>query len=316
MNQNHRRQRWSIDIKADPTSAVELNTYRCKLTLHPQPLAFAIMFGYCAFDTPPPHVPSHVVHVSTILLVLGGSCYIVSHFLRIRASARTKSYDWPLLAMVLNTGGEITSGFLVPAWYERAGTLTWGLLSLYGIQKMFVAGRKREWGHAPLVERNLWTVFGALYTIWSVGVYLFSKWFLENEFGAGRVGRTGPHEADWVELAWWTALTIQAGALSSQLTMLFVRGSTRGTPRAIWVWHGIGTLFGLYGSYGWRAYWWPEAHGYVTSLPSLWLLSIAIGCDYVAYPLLWNYIVAKEKAEEIAGNTQHYEESGEKRLST
>jgi len=237
------------------------------------------MLGYSAFDTPPPHVPSHTVHVSTTLLVLGGSCYIVSHFLRIRAAARTSSYDWPLLAMALNSSWEITFSFLAPAWYEQAGTLAWGLWSLYGIWKVLMAGGARKWGHAPLVQQNLWTIFGALYAVSSAGVYSFSKWLLDNEFGSGRVGRTGPHDAGWVELAWWTGMMVLAGTFGCQLAMLFVRGSTRGTGRAAWIWNAVGTMLGFYMSYGWRAYWWPEAHAYVTSLPSLWLLGITIGCD-------------------------------------
>jgi len=57
-------------------------------------------------------------------------------------------------------------------------------------------------------------------TVSSAGVYFFSKWFLDNEFGSGRVGRTRPHDADWVELAWWTGMMVLAGTFGSQLAML------------------------------------------------------------------------------------------------
>jgi len=262
------------------------------------------MFGYSAWDTPPPHVPAHTVHVSTALLLIGGSCYMVSHFARLAASARTGSYDWPLLAMALNCAWELVMGCVAPGPHERAGSLAWGFLSVYAIVRMLQRGGQREWTHAPHVGKHIFTIFWTMLAVCSLGVWAFVQWFVQNQVGAGRPGRTGPGEADWTELAWWTALGVQTMTIISQFALLLTRGSTRGTGRKVWAWHGTGTLIGLYGNYFWRAYFWPEAHPYITSPLSMWLFSVAFATDYIAYPLLWTYIAAGEDTGESVSTPQ------------
>jgi len=258
------------------------------------PPHFLAMLGYSAFDKPPPHVPAHTVHVSTALLAIGGSCYIVSHFARLSASTRTGSYDWPLLAMALNSAWELVMGCLAPAPYECAGSLAWGLLSVYVSLRMLQRGAKREWAHSPLIAKNIFSIFCTMLVISAAGVWAFTQWFVRSKIGAGRLGRTGPAEADWAELAWWTGLGIQTVTILTQFAMLLTRGDTRGTGRNVWAWQGFGMGVGFYGSFLWRAYFWPEAHPYITNPFSLWLFSIALATDYIAYPLLWNYVVARE----------------------
>lgn len=68
-----------------------------------------------------------------------------------------------------------------------------------------------------------------------------------------------------------------------------------------------GSIVGLWVNYSWAWYWWPEAHPYVVSEPSIFFFGVSMLSDLIYAPVLWR-TRATEKTladgSKVAGDAQ------------
>ena len=186
-------------------------------------------------DTPPPHVASHVVPVCNALLQVGGGLWTICYILLLRQSIKDRSYGMPLFSLALNVSWEAVYALTVAEMpLERAVFGLWLVIDLGMIYTTMKYGKK-EWDHAPLVARNLGTIFVALTVYALVGHWAFAKWWLENDVGKkdGKFyrGVVGP---DTTELGFWSAGMTQVYLSAASLAQLLIRQHSRGVSWSIW----------------------------------------------------------------------------------
>ncbi|KUJ24430.1 uncharacterized protein LY89DRAFT_679574 [Mollisia scopiformis] len=246
-------------------------------------------------DISPPHVPSYVVPVSNALLQAGGGLWTITYILMARQSFKDRTYGMPFFALALNFAWEIVYALYVAEMpLERFVFTVWLLLDCAMVYGLLTSG-KEEWNHAPSMKKYLGTIFW-ITTIWcTVGHWAFAKWWLDNDVGQKEgkfyMGRVGP---DTTELGFWSALICQVNLSAASLVMLLVRQHTGGVSWKIWGSRMLGSVFGLYGNYGWEWWMWREAHEYFMSPFAVFMWVTCLVCDLV-YPFFFARIRRTEK---------------------
>ncbi|CAI4219658.1 unnamed protein product [Parascedosporium putredinis] len=170
----------------------------------------------------------------------------------------TKSSPIPLLALSINLAWEIVfTVFVTEHAIERFGFALW-LAFDAGIIYVTLAAAPYEWGPAPrrgeesgphprgLGGRRLPGAMGLCGLVWY-----------------------GVEGIDTTELAYWTAGFAQVVGSALSVWDLFVRGHSGGTSYGIWLARTIGTQCGLTLNSGLLWWYWPEAHAYYLTAPSL-----------------------------------------------
>jgi paspaline synthase len=99
---------------------------------------------------------------------------------------------------------------------ELAAFLPFFLIDL-AIVRVTLKFGPREWGHAPLVAKNL----GAIVLVGSLGI-LAAFWLHAEGF------------TDFTEASYWSGYTCQVIVSWSAIAQLISRGSTRGHTLTIW----------------------------------------------------------------------------------
>ncbi|KZV87522.1 hypothetical protein EXIGLDRAFT_620555 [Exidia glandulosa HHB12029] len=243
-------------------------------------------------DHPPAHVPSHVVPVSNALLQLGGGIWTVCYVMLVVSAGRTKSYGMPMFALALNLAWEGVYALLVPGaqTIEKIGFATWLIIDCGLIHGLLTSGRRYEWAHAPLVQRHLGKIFAIMCLGCTLLHYGFATWWIANGVGVHRGklygGKVGP---DMTELAFWSASVCQACLSVTSLCQLVIRGHSGGVSWTVWALRASGTLLGMHGYYGWRWFFWPEAHEYIATPMAVVILGSAFLADWT-YPFVFAYI--------------------------
>lgn len=239
-------------------------------------------------DVPPAHVPAHVVPVSNALLQLGGGLWTVYYILTVRASLRDRTYGMPMFALALNITWEVIYIFVASHPLERAGFALWVLVDLPLIHALLVHGRKYEWAHAPLVQRNLGKIFAAMCVGCALGHAAFIRWWVDAGIGAHRGKTFFSTGADITELAFWSVGVSQASLSVFSLCQLVVRGHSGAVGFRLWALRAAGSVLGYFAWFLWRLVFWPEAHGYVASPFAMVLWAAAFLSD-CAFPfVLWS----------------------------
>lgn len=186
-------------------------------------------------DIPPPHVPSHVVPISNLLLQIGASLWTICYFLLVRESFKSKSYGMPLFAVAVNFAWELVYTLYVTEpllerltftfWIVLDGCMVWGMMKY----------AKNEWKHAPVVANNIVSIFTGMTIAATVGHWTFAQWWIDNDMGKreGKFyrGVVGP---DTTELAFWSAIVCQINLSASSLCQLVVRQHSGGVSWSIW----------------------------------------------------------------------------------
>ncbi|KAI5920885.1 hypothetical protein F4810DRAFT_394656 [Camillea tinctor] len=243
-------------------------------------------------DVPPPDAPWWLVPVSTVCLGIGVLCWDLTYILMTRRSLQTQSYGMPIVGLAINVSWEIIYGFYVAEmWFERAGFILWLVLDL-GIIYTTVHFAPEDWAATnQFVGRNMAWILGAMILVGCWGNYAFVSWFLE-EPGRGNGDKTGKwwrgeDGYDTTELAFWSAGVAQLVGSADSLGMLIARGHSGGTGYSIWLCRFIGSIVGL-GFTNIVLWWhWPEAHGYVTTPVSIFILGFSFLCDALYGFVLW-----------------------------
>lgn len=234
-------------------------------------------------DTPPPHVPTSYITVSTVILGFGGLGYTLAYILMTRQSLRDRTYAMPLFSLALNFGWEIVfSTYVAESLLEKATFWIWMILDLGLIYAVLKYG-KNEWTHAPIVGRNIGKIL-TLFVLWSCcAFWAVSKWWIQENInpkpGKHYGGVEGP---DTTELGWWTALVAQDFLSVMLLAQIMVRENSGGASYTIWAVRFVGSLCGLVVYYGYCWYVWPEAHGYFVTPLSI-CLSVTWATADLAY---------------------------------
>lgn len=244
---------------------------------------------------PPPHVPSHVIPISDVLLQTGGVLWTVCYSLFVREGLRTRSYGMPMFAIANNVAMDAVFGLLLAADpFEQGGFATW-LVIQFGLAYALLVYGGNEWGHAPGVRKRLPQIFllmlaGCVAAHWS-----FARWWINSNIGLHRgkmyAGRLGP---DMMELCFWDALVCQCYLSVASLCQLVVRGHSGGVSWSIWATRALGTATGMYAYYAWRWYFWPEAHDYFTNPFALLLGAVGFLADAV-YPFVFAHVRRTER---------------------
>ncbi|KAH8812525.1 hypothetical protein F5884DRAFT_832161 [Xylogone sp. PMI_703] len=239
-------------------------------------------------DLPPPHVPSHVVPVATVLLQIGGTLWTVCYILYLREALRSKSYGMPIFALAFNFAWEVVYAIYVSeAIIEKTVFYVWLVIDcglIYSVMKY----AKYEWAHAPVVARHIGLVFSTMAVVSLFAQWTFAKWWIDNNIGQkeGKIfrGVVGP---DTSELGYWTAAASQIYLSAASLAQLIIRQHSGGVSYGIWASRAIGSLAGLPLCYGWGWYFWREAHEYFMSPFSIFLWVTGLTCDLVYPFVLW-----------------------------
>lgn len=186
-------------------------------------------------DVPPPHVPSHVVPICSLLLQVGGALWTLCYILMLRQSRRTRTYGMPLFVLAMNFSWEIVYAlYVVETGIEFTVFGVWLAIDCGLVYYMLKFG-KQEWSHAPFVERNLGTILAVMVVYCSLGHYAFAKWWIDNNVGK-REGKfyRGVIGPDTTELGFWSSSLAQAYLGVASLAQLLIRQHSGGVSWGVW----------------------------------------------------------------------------------
>ena len=235
------------------------------------------------YEVSPPHVTAYYTSIGVSLLGVGGVLYTVTYYLMARQSLRDRTYGMPLLPLAFNFAWEVIFLFYVSEdLHEKIIFTLWLLLDVGLVYAVFEYG-VREWAHAPVIVRNLRTIFTAMIAWWGWVLYAICAWWIENDVGKKTgIFYHGVEGPDVVELGFWTASVAQVVLSCASLAQILVRDSSRGTSYTIWSCRFVGSLVGLNCNYLWLWWAWPEAHEYFVNPVAVCLLVTWVVAD-VAY---------------------------------
>jgi hypothetical protein len=190
----------------------------------------------CSTDIPPPHIPTHVPQMYALTLQITAFLWTLCYILLYLQFIRTQTYGMPLLSLSFNLAWEIVYPLLIAeSALEKSVCVIWLLLDLCLIHSTLKYG-KREWSHAPWMQRNLgWCVLGMV--SWCVvGHWTFASWWINEREGAFRQGKfyRGVEGIDTTELGFWIVGVAQAYLSAASLIQLRVRGHSGGVGHGIW----------------------------------------------------------------------------------
>lgn len=136
----------------------------------------------------------------------------------IKLSVQDRSYAMPLISQCFNLAREITFGFICPTDHWLV-TFCFQLAVVTNSTVTYCTIRygSREWNHAPLVKRNLPTI----YTV-GIGMSILPQILL-----AGQIGRA--------KACFMIAIVLQVVLSVGSLFQLITRGSTRGFSFTLWL---------------------------------------------------------------------------------
>ncbi|KAK4161695.1 hypothetical protein QBC43DRAFT_336949 [Cladorrhinum sp. PSN259] len=256
-----------------------------------------------SLDIPPPHVPSWVVPLHTVLMSIAFLLWSACYVLMTRRSFATKSYGMPLLALATNVSWEIVNLFYVCEMpLEKIGLAMWLVLDM-PIVWATIKFAPEEWkDSSKWMGRNIGYVLFLMTAVGCACHYGFTVWWLAErgrgygEGGGGGGGGGGGINKDgkfWggregfdtSEMAFWSSGVSQVICSWGSLSMLQKRRHSGGTDYSIWFCRSLGTLVGPVLGYIPLWLYWPEAHGYVVSWLSAFIWGPAIACD-LAYPFV------------------------------
>ncbi|KAF2710064.1 hypothetical protein K504DRAFT_377707 [Pleomassaria siparia CBS 279.74] len=216
-------------------------------------------------DIPPPHVSPSYRSISTQLLGAGGIFYTATYILMTRQSLRDRTYAMPLFSLAFNFGWEIVFAlYVAESLPEKTIFTTWLLIDI-GLVYAVVKYGAGEWGHAPVVGRNIGKIFAAMVAWWCWALWALCVWWVDEKDPvnpkAGKLYK-GVEGIDTTELGFWTALVAQVVLSVGLLAQIIVRGNSGGSSYAIWATRFFGSVMGLNGYYAYCWWVWPEAHAY------------------------------------------------------
>ena len=248
-------------------------------------------------DIPPPHVASNYLFNVTIALGGGGLFWTITYVLMARQSLRDSSYSMPLFSLAFNFGWEIVfSLYVAESIPEQVTFATWMLVDL-GLVYSVLKFAKYEWAHSPFVVRHIGKIFSIFVLWWCWALWAISTWWLDplNPINRkeGKIYRGHPG-IDTTELGYWTSLIAQVVLSVMLLAQLVVRGHSGGTSYAIWANRFLGSIIGLVVYFWYCFYTWPEAHGYVTSRPS-----VCFTLTWIVADIAYVFILRSVKKTEI-----------------
>ncbi|KAH7107270.1 hypothetical protein BKA62DRAFT_764685 [Auriculariales sp. MPI-PUGE-AT-0066] len=234
-------------------------------------------------DFPPSTVPNFVVPLSDRML------------------ERDNTYGIPIAFLASNLAWDIFAGaYVTEDSTERFAFSTLAVIDL-GIIYYTVKYGPNEWNHAPVIQRNILSVFLVLLGVFVGLQYSFARYWIENKFGSerGKTYRGVTPGADLKEFTFWSAQFAQAGLSVSFLSQLLIRWDNRGHDRMTWACRTLGTVAGVYGYYTVRWYWWPEMHPYVANPFAVCLTLIGFGSDllYGALMLIIDHSTAGKQTQ-------------------
>lgn len=186
-------------------------------------------------DTPPPHVPAHLIPTCNLFLQTGSALWGVCYLLFVRESFKARSYGMPLFSAALNFGWEVVCAlYVADSPLEKFHFTAWAVLDglmILGIVKF----AKYEWKHAPAVARNMGAIFTVLALVATIAHWTFAKWWIQNDIGK-REGKfyRGVIGPDTTELGFWSAMFCQAYLSAASLSQLVVRQHSGGVSWSIW----------------------------------------------------------------------------------
>lgn len=186
-------------------------------------------------DTPPPHVPKHVVPFCTLCLQIGGVLWTIAYLLYLKEAVRSKSCGMPTLALAANFGWELVHTFYVDQEpLEKLVFSIWILIDV-GLVRSLLKYGKTDYRLAPRVNRRLPGLFALLLVTATLAHWTFARWWITNEIGKkqGKPFR-GSIGADITELSYWSSIVCQLVLGSSSLYELNARGHSGGVSWSIW----------------------------------------------------------------------------------
>lgn len=179
---------------------------------------------------PPEHVTPWFKPVYEATFQFGGVAWTLCYILIAREGLRTKSYGMPLFALANNFAWEMVYAlWVVDNAFEKTAMTIWMLIDtpiIYSILKHGVY----EWGHAPMVRRNLNAILLSLVALCAAAHWSWQSWWISNEIGS----REDLEGADLTQMAYWAVSMCQFLVSTMSLAMLCVRGHSGGVSWMIW----------------------------------------------------------------------------------
>jgi paspaline synthase len=167
---------------------------------------------------PPPPAYEPYIPLLNVCNLISGLCWVACYLGQARHSMTHQTYIMPFFAQASNLAWEFVYGGLIypsPLAIERLVFLS-GFATNTILQYTAIRYGRAEWAHAPLVARNL----GTLYTV-TIAVFVLGNLAAAQQFG--------PHIANYY-IAILAQLIISVGSLAQLLN----RGATRGF--SLWLW--------------------------------------------------------------------------------
>ncbi|GIJ91832.1 hypothetical protein Asppvi_010807 [Aspergillus pseudoviridinutans] len=174
-----------------------------------------------------PHDANEQPLAVTLLVIGVGVGWLANYLGMIRKSFQDRTYCMPLVALACNISYELVYVLYPPD--SPMWPIVFGLWLAVDVAVAYTTMRfgPNEWGHAPLVQRNLPWILVASIAGW-ITVHL------------ALIAHFGP-----VEAAAWSAFGCQLFLSAANLCQLMVRGSSRGTSPFIWLTRFMGTAIVL-----------------------------------------------------------------------
>ncbi|KAL3467849.1 hypothetical protein BJX64DRAFT_283313 [Aspergillus heterothallicus] len=226
---------------------------------------------------PPP--PSPLINACIYLMGLG---WVLCYVGQILHSVTHATYSMPFFAQASNLAWDFVYAGLIypsPLAVERFVFLS-GFAANPILQFAVIWYGRREWGHAPLVARNLGTLHAISIVVFVAGDIAVAK-------------QLGPHHAGYY-VATVARFIVSVGSLAQLLT----RGATRGFSLRLCTVRHLGTVFAAPCFYL-RTVYWPEAFGFLLSPIMLWMGVTSYFAD-AAYGVLFWWIQKQEERREKA----------------
>lgn len=178
-------------------------------------LEYAIMDGFDVSQAPEEY---QAVKPLADLLVLGmGVGWLINYVGMVYTSFKERTYGMAIMPLCCNIAWEIVYCLFYPSKSQaELGVLAMGLFINMGVMYAAISFSSQEWGHAPLVKRNLpWIFF--------IGIIGFLTGHL------ALAAEIGP------SLAYsWGAVACQLLLSVGGVCQLLCRGSTRGASYTLW----------------------------------------------------------------------------------
>nr|E3UBL6.1 RecName: Full=Terpene cyclase paxB; AltName: Full=Paxilline synthesis protein B [Penicillium paxilli]ADO29934.1 PaxB [Penicillium paxilli] len=238
------------------------------------------MDGFDVSQAPPEY--QAIKPLADLFVVGMGVGWIINYIGMVYISFKHETYGMSIMPLCCNIAWELVYCLVFPSKSPVERGVFWmGLLINFGVMYAAITFSSREWGHAPLVERNISLIF-----------FVATMGFLSGHVALAL--EIGP------ALAYsWGAVICQLLLSVGGLSQLLCRGSTRGASYTLWASRFLGSTCTV-GFAGLRWMYWSEAFGWLNSPLVLWSLVVFLSIDGF-YGICFWYVDRNEKSLGISG---------------